>query len=526
MYKVFLVEDEVIIREGIRMNIDWDNTQYILCGEATDGEMALAMIQDLKPDIIVTDIKMPFMDGLELSKIIKKTMPWIKIIILSGYDEFDFAREAISIGVDEYLLKPIGSVELIQTLNKQIIKIEEEKKQRMDTDRMRHKLGTADNAIKEGFLEEILIGALNTSEALKRADSLGLEIISKCYLILNIELNMKEMNYEELLKARALINSIIEDRNDIICFVRNSENILFIIKGNNGKEIEETAYEVGNNVKHQVESNTECTLTIGIGSIVQRIGGISKSYEDAKKVLKFANGFRQGQILGIDDITGKEDADLSKIGNEYLIEKLKYIEIDDIENVIEVFFESINKDKKKSLLFAYNILIDLLMAAARLIEELDGDTNKIIPEKNKPELLLEIAGSNNELKKFISNILEKVIEFRNSCENLRYGSVIRTAKEYINQNYSKTEISLHTVAEEVALSPNHFSTIFAQEMGETFIEYLTKVRMEKAKNYLVTTKMKSSEIAYSVGYNEPHYFSYLFKKNIGVTPTEFRNRKK
>ena len=123
MYKVFLVEDEIVVREGIRDNVNWENSNFIFSGEAPDGEIALPLIQEIKPDILITDIKMPFMDGLELSRIIKKNMPWVRIIILSGHDEFKFAKEAISIGVTEYLLKPISSSDLLKALNKVTVEI-------------------------------------------------------------------------------------------------------------------------------------------------------------------------------------------------------------------------------------------------------------------------------------------------------------------------------------------------------------------------------------------------------------------
>ncbi|MCL2129541.1 MAG: response regulator, partial [Treponema sp.] len=129
MYKVFLADDEIVVREGIRNSIPWEKTSYSLTGEAPDGEIALSMIQDIKPDIVITDIRMPFMDGLKLSRIIKKTLPWIKIIILSGHDEFEYAREAISIGIDEYLLKPVSAQEMLKTMDKLAKQIDEEKEE-------------------------------------------------------------------------------------------------------------------------------------------------------------------------------------------------------------------------------------------------------------------------------------------------------------------------------------------------------------------------------------------------------------
>ena len=128
MYKVFIVDDEVIVREGIRSKIDWENTEFELSGEAADGEIALSMIQDIKPDILITDIKMPFMDGLELARMVKKIQPWIRIIILSGHDEFEYAKKAISIGIDDYLLKPFTAEDVIASMRKATMQIDKERK--------------------------------------------------------------------------------------------------------------------------------------------------------------------------------------------------------------------------------------------------------------------------------------------------------------------------------------------------------------------------------------------------------------
>ena len=137
MYNVFIVDDEVIVREGIRSKIDWDSTEFSLAGEAADGEIALSMIQDIKPDILITDIKMPFMDGLELARMVKKIQPWIRIIILSGHDEFEYAKKAISIGIDDYLLKPFTAEDIITSLRKAAMQIDKERKQISDMTAMK-----------------------------------------------------------------------------------------------------------------------------------------------------------------------------------------------------------------------------------------------------------------------------------------------------------------------------------------------------------------------------------------------------
>ena len=174
MYKVFLVDDEIVVRESIR-NINWDETQFIFSGEAPDGEMALSMVQDIKPDILITDIRMPFMDGLELSSILKRTMPWIKIIILSGHDEFDYAKRAIPIGVEEYMLKPVVSSDLLAALNKVAESIEAEKKERSNLAELEQKLNSTNQVMKEHFLNDLMLGGIQTSLVLERAREMGID---------------------------------------------------------------------------------------------------------------------------------------------------------------------------------------------------------------------------------------------------------------------------------------------------------------------------------------------------------------
>jgi two-component system response regulator YesN len=244
MYKIFIVEDEFLVREGIRNKINWENTQFMLSGEASDGEMALAMIQEIKPDILVTDIRMPFMDGLELSRIVKRTLPWIHIIILSGHDEFEYARDAISIGVDEYILKPINSSILLATLEKVAQSIEEEKKKRIDAELLRMQLESTNNLIIEHFLEELVIGAIGTSDAISRAQGLGIDLLAKRYVVIEGRFDFDDTESSNIVKIKANIGNLLKDRHDIIWFFRSYDSLVLIIKGESGEAVIETAYQV------------------------------------------------------------------------------------------------------------------------------------------------------------------------------------------------------------------------------------------------------------------------------------------
>lgn len=166
--------------------------------------------------------------------------------------------------------------------------------------------------------------------------------------------------------------------------------------------------------------------------------------------------------------------------------------------------------------------MDIVLAASKYIEEIGGDIEKVIPEINHTGNLIGTIASLEEFKKYAGKIIEEVIDYRDSKVENKYANIIRRAKEYIDGNYSCPDTSLNSVAAHVNISPSHFSTIFSQYTGETFIEYLTKTRIRIAMELLKTTQKRSSEIAYEVGYNDPHYFSYLFKKTMGCSPRDFR----
>lgn len=382
--KVFLVEDEIIMREGIRNNIDWEKEGFEFVGEASDGELAYPLIQDSKPDILITDIRMPFMDGLELSRRVKEEMPEIKIIVLSGYDEFEYAREGIRIGITEYLLKPIDGNKLL--------------------------------------------------EAVKRVAQL----------------------------IRSELGSQLELKP--------------------GKE-----QDFGKN--NQMEKE---------GAAVQH------------------SSVRQDGELGILEV-GKLDR---RVAERFLKTGLK----SEVSDFIDDYFSSFGINNIQSLLFRQYVTTDMYFTAVSMLEELGYENGELAKHCGEIRDINKVLSSVESNKEYLKKVLTTAIDLREAVSRKKYHSLLEEAKSYIQHHYDDANISLNSVAASVNLSPNHFSSIFSQEMGKTFVEYLTSVRMEKAKELLRTSSLKSAEIAYAVGYKDAHYFSYLFKKNQDCTPKEYRQR--
>ena len=526
MYKVFIAEDEIVVREGLRNSIQSGSGPFVLVGEASDGEMALSIMKDVKPDILITDIRMPFVDGLSLSRIIKKILPWIQIIIISGHDEFQYAQEAISIGVDEYILKPVSASGMLAILNKLVDRIEQEKMHLSSIENLKQQARSNSDLIRERWLCDLVTGIVRTEDALEKAGDMGLDLIAHGYLVAIIKLSISTENYAEMITAKLHINTLMDKQEEVLCFSQSRDSIILLMMQLEGESLEETAYTLGQAIKYEVERNTGCMVAIGIGSLVERIGSLSQSYADAEKAIKFTVKSGQNLIIGIHDLNASSEIDFLKLDGSPIAERLKYVKKSGIHEIIAQYMTMIGDDPFQTTLISYYLLYDLMVAISRIIDELGGVVQEVIPWSSNKTQLTEIAASKETFCDGVKLILDTFIDFRELKSAGKYYEMIQKAKQYINLHFADQDISLHSVASIVSVSPNHFSTIFSQETGETFIEYLTRVRINKSKELLQTTALRSADIAYDVGFGDPHYFSYIFKKHTGISPREFRTGSK
>ena len=412
--KVFLVDDEIVIREGIRESFPWEETPYSLVGEAPDGEMALPIIRDTNPDIVITDIKMPFMDGLELCRELKSQMPWIGIIVLSGYDEFEYARQCIKLGVREYLLKPINSADLREALDKVSAQLKEERKTLEHAASLRARMEDGGK-----FLKEKLIGSLFSDETaledahnvLKQLRSMGCPVPAPFYVVIDAAFSPTGTGQE----AAALL---AESSGGIVNASASRTGTRLLVLGDTAEDAEERAYAVATSLSQELERSECKEIRVGIGEIVDNPEKIFQSFKTARHI------------------------------RHLLAER---------------------KDERAVILG---------------VREMGEVSDEKVP------------------------------------------SVISEAKLYMSQNYSNANLMLQDVAKAVNMSKSRFSTVFSQTTGQSFTEYLIYLRLSKAKELLKTSNLKSSQIATEIGYNDSHYFSYIFKKTQGMSPKEFRRLKK
>ncbi len=519
LHKVFFVEDEIVTREGIRDNVDWKANGFEFCGEATDGEAALPLLQTARPDVLITDIKMPFMDGLQLCKIVRERMPWVKIIILSGHDEFEYAREAIKLGVTEYLLKPITVQDLHHVLQKTAAQLEQEKKEQDNLRKLRDQVEENRATLRERLLLKLATGAISSAEAIEKGQLVGLDLVARCYLVVVIKIGhcnpSEQFDYAGYQQAQQMISNPAENNPDIFILKKDLEELVLIIKGNTPEYLEEERDLFLELIQRAVKK-TNYQLTIGVGNPKKRIADIPQSFIEA---LLSAQNDSTSNKPGDNDRVDK--AELLKVDRSAVENYLKCGVKEDFDDFFDAFIRPFGKELKSHIVKNY-IFMDVALTTARFVNELGGDINQIIPKLDQVETVLANIKTTEQIREHIQKILVGALAFRDSQASSQYARMIRQATEYIDHHYMDLSMSLNKVAAQVNHSASHFSAVFSQETGTTFKEYLTEIRIKKAKELLRMTTMRSAEISYQIGYNDPHYFSYVFRKNTGLTPSEFR----
>ncbi|NLI20950.1 MAG: response regulator [Clostridiales bacterium] len=525
MYKVFLADDEIVVREGIRSNFPWEQTDFILAGEAPDGEMALSMLQDIKPDILITDIRMPFMDGLELCRAVSATMPWMYIVILSGYDDFAYAREAISLGVKEYLLKPVSGQELLQVLNHIADRIREDKRQQANLRSYRDQLASSGQLLKERLLLDLISGAPE-AEVIERARPLQMSLTAGRYLTMVIDLGQEPVSAEETRAAEGVLCRLSESSGGTVYLGQAQGRFVMLVMGDDDNDIEERTYGLAQSVRFDVERNTDLKPLMAIGTTVRALREVPHSYADACALLRTLHSAesanRERRIVGMLDIAPKDSLSLVNVKVPQIYEKMRHASRHEVDQILSDYIGSIGQTAAQSKLMINYIFVDIVLCASRMIRDCGGEPQEVIPSAFQPDGTGATAATLEEAMAMARELLGRALDYRDDQGSARYGVVIRKAKAYIDESFSNPDLTLRDVAGHVALSNNHFCTVFSQETGVTFTEYLTAVRLAKARELLRDRQMRTSDVAFSVGYNDPHYFSYLFKKNTGLSPRDYR----
>lgn len=542
MLKIFLAEDEVVVRETIKRMIPWEELGFELVGEAADGEMALPLLIRQQPDLLITDIKMPFMDGLTLARLAKKEIPGLKVVILSGYDDFNYAKQAIGIGVEDYLLKPITKNALIERLSEIRSRYEHEKTQKEYYEKFQREMQAYEKNSGRDFFEALVGGSMDMMEVYKRAEKLGLDIVAEAYNVLIFTMNCDEdfsgqrdeySSWEA--ESLELLENFFAGHSSAMLFRSNIFSYGVLLKGQRETIEENTRACVDEIRKILSRQDGRREWFLAVGQSVDRLSQIQKSYHTASRAFSQRYLYDEN-ILYYDEMETMEhpggqaetedNAYLQKVDvnalNPAILQKFLSNGLqEETENFVKDYFYAIGQEPMESLVFRNYVILNVRFSVISFIKGLGCDTNEM--ESADTEEVLAESGKNMESAiAYAKKMISQAIEIRDQNSGNKNRSILKTAVDFIDSHYMDEEISLNTVANVANVSSNHFSALFSQNMGQTFIEYLTTLRMNKAKELLRCTGMRSSEIAGEIGYKDAHYFSYLFKKTQGMTPSDYR----
>lgn len=534
MLKVFLVEDEFVVREGIKNNIDWKSHGYEFCGEASDGELAFPMIQKIKPDIVITDIRMPFMDGLALSRLIKKELPWTEIIILTGYEEFEYAKEGIKIGIAEYLSKPINGEDLIKEVDAVAVKIEQKRQDRRIREMYVKEMEESFLRERKNLFHYLVAGNKSAAELLEIAEKVRIDLSSMWYNIVLLKMQSTHHAYDEysniLLEIEEKLSGI-EEESHLLIFDRNLEGQALLFKADSKEMLETIQNNYLNEMKKILASYEHIRYFGAIGTPVTRLMELPFSFERASHAFAHRYLVKESCILDSENMEQpafleQESYNISNVDPKQMDrgkirEFLKFGSKEETVYFIEEFFKGIGANAMKSSVFRQYITMDVYFCIVDFLEGLQISKDEIEPFDVTSASLQNKESAIN----YITKIIKKAVELREKKANNRYEDIVNEVMRYLEKNYADEELSLNLLAAHVNFSPNHLSMVFSQQTGQAFIKYLTDYRMNKAKELLRCTGKRSSEISIEVGYKDPHYFSYLFKKTQGMTPTQYRGER-
>jgi len=537
MLKVFLVEDESVIREGLRDKIPWEQYGYRFVGEAADGEMALPLIRKTRPDVLITDIKMPFMDGLSLSKIVSAELPRIKIIIISGYDDFEYAREAIAVGVDQYLLKPITRMNLRKILLDLKEKIEQDIQQDDYQTQFQNEMHEYEQFSRRRFFEKVLEGEMSVKDIYSEAAKRSIELSASCYNLLFLYLQEKNAVLSE-----SKMDKFIRRQEEVLhYFLRHPQYILFrwnvncfgVLMKSEAGQMEEITEQALVHIKRVCTPGEEqLDWYVAVGNPVERLSLLSQCYQIANQY--FAYRFIMPTLHILTEktlascLTTKEEKNIENVNPvqmapEIIRDFLSRGSSSEIHNFVESYLQSI-REALESKMFCDYVVLNIRFTTMAYVESIGVSREEY--ENEVVRYAQDFKLESTEVFDYFVDMLKAAIYIRDRESSYQSGRLLRRVLDYIDANYDQESLSLSSAAREVNVSANHLSSIFSQNMQKTFIEYITEKRMEKAKHLLKDTDQSSGKIAMEVGYKDSHYFSFVFKKTQGCSPREYRNSKK
>ena len=538
MYRILLVDDEILVRDAIKENIDWKGMDCELVGDCENGKEAAEFVKEHPVDIVLTDILMPYMDGMELSNFLHDNYPEIVIVIFSGFGEFEYAKKAIQYGVSEYLLKPVTAMELTGVIEKMKKKVEQQRLEKSKMDALAQnseEYRKNKQIIRSKNIEALVNCTTDVNASIERLAEMGIDISAASYRVAIFDIDLYSGMYQldtEKRQESALMAFVLFNISDEI--VTREEAGIAYQEGNNrggilfqekwSRNFTSRTKEICHEIQEKTKEVMGFDVSMGIGKWVKKPEELIQSHDMAAQTLQYR--YLLGGNLLIDM---EEQHPVQEIAIEddlaELKEAMKTGQKEQVYQILIKIEDSIRQalmEKSRACMYLQQVIRTMDNAC----EDVSADMDRI--REDRDELLRQITDQKffEDACKVVQKHTDRIFEILSELNTSSSKRQARLAIDYIQKNYMDPDLSLNSICSYLNISTSYFSTIFKDETGETFTEVLIRTRMEKAKELLENTTLKNYEIAEKVGFSDPHYFGISFKKMTGCTPTEYAREKR
>lgn len=520
MIKLLIVDDERLVRELIRLSVDWEEIGFTIVGTASTAEEGIEKVDELKPDVVFTDVRMPGQTGLDLARTIVDKYPMIKVVVISGYDEFAYVNEGLKIGIFDYLLKPIAEDALREVGCKVRDAILSQRRHNEEFEHYKREFELNYNKIREKAISRLVY----SSEAESAAENLKvfhIELNEDIFQVAVLEYG-QGIEYEtekELLEAiriREIVDDFFSGYDHIFLFERSYPYIVII---NNQKDVDFN--RLCQDVCRFIAETVPIQVCIGVGSFYKSLWQLSISYREAKSALKYSFTRQSGKCIYFQEILKNQSQEQSvhdvvmKNYSDYISQGM----ISEAKEVLkDIYDNAVNQNltRDQAIFMTINLIMETYTAAKELKIDLDNI------EKIRTKMVADILTMTDlfEMEKSILNLLDKLFETFRKVNETNHANVLASIEDYIKTHYEEPDLSLTKIAETFYMNPNYLSRVFKKKTKKAFREYLLDYRMEKAMILLRQTSLKGYEVADKVGIQDPNYFSVCFKKKFGYSVRE------
>ena len=531
MYKLLIADDEVIEREAIKYIVSQNFSGVFEICEVTNGREILERLSSFMPDIVLTDIKMPGISGLEATARIREALPDCRVILISAFHYFNYAKDGLTLGVDDYITKPASEDMIINTLKKAVLHIEALRAKKKKEEEISSKLKNITQYLEEELILLMTSGEIEEKAVREFFDILNIDSSAFiCAAVAFPDHNLPEEIGGEIqkriLKKRLTekLKAMLQSRGlRFFQGVVGQHIYLLILEGGAIDEYEARVLwtKTFSELKDEIFNEMHLYLNIGIGNQCSSVENIFNSFLQAKIALKYDTS--PGSVISYGDIrsmNAKSEYPLYKEKSllEYFLQGDEKNSLQSVDELIDWLTVNL-KDTASIRQKVYELLLVLAREAAINLNLTEFNTDSEDMRRNV--FLLDTA---RELRAFAKSYIEKKIRDINNIKTSRANSLLSMVTDYIAGNLHR-EISLESAADLIKVSPFYLSRLFKKETGSNFIDYLTEYRIKKAKVLLSVPTNNVKDVCYMVGYNDPNYFTRVFKKTCGITPTEYRDKK-